>query len=92
MSRRRNITMLKTPDGIFNTLNAHGVTSTDTGVAIVNENDSLICWIEVQDPDIRSKVSLEISERVYQAQLGDNVEPIDWDKFGIFNKGGTDKK
>lgn len=87
MNRKRVSTMLKTPDGVFNAQKADVVTPTDKGVAIVNDSGQLMCWIEVRDPDLRRQISHEVSERVCQAQMGENVEPIDWEAYGLSVKG-----
>jgi hypothetical protein len=79
--------MLRTPDGILNALNVDAVTPTDRGVAIVNKLGNLLCWVEVEDTDLRSELSGEVSERVYQAQIGESVDPISWEKYGITCKG-----
>ncbi|WP_415899311.1 hypothetical protein [Neptuniibacter sp. QD48_11] len=87
MARKKINTMLKTTDGVFNTLKADVVTPTDKGVAILNANGDLMCWIEVQDPDLRKEVSKLVSDRVYSGNMGDNVEPIDWEAYGLTVKG-----
>ncbi len=83
MARRKINTMLKTTDGVFNTLKADVVTPTDKGVAILSESGDLMCWIEVQDLDLRREVSNVVSDRVYSGKIGDNVEPIDWEAYGL---------
>ena len=83
MARKKINTMLKTTDGVFNTLKADVVTPTDKGVAILNATGDLMCWIEVQEPDLRREISNEVSDRVYNAQVGENVEPIDWAAYGL---------
>jgi len=83
MARKKINTMLKTPDGIFNAQRADVVTPTDKGVAILNLNGDLMCWIEVQDPGLRREISHLVSDRVYQAQIGENVEPIEWADYGL---------
>ena len=89
MARKRINTMLKTTDGIFNTLRADVVTPTDKGVAILNLNGDLMCWIEVLDPNLRREVSNEVSDRVEAGHMGENVEPIDWEAYGLTVKGKT---
>ena len=83
MARRKINTMLKTPDGVFNALRADVVTPTDKGVAILGANGNLMCWIEVQDPDLRREISHLVSDRVYTAQIGENIDPIDWAGYGL---------
>lgn len=87
MARKTINTMLRTPDGIFNTLNADIVTNTDSGVAIVHAQGNLICFIKMPDSELRRELSLEISDRVYNAQIGENVVPIDWEAYGLTVKG-----
>ncbi|GAA0695333.1 hypothetical protein GCM10009104_23790 [Marinobacterium maritimum] len=87
MARKRVNTMVKTPDGVFNAQQASAVTPTDKGVAVVNNSGQLMCWIEVRDPDLRRQVSNEVSERVCQAQIGENIEPIDWEAYGLSVEG-----
>lgn len=83
MARMKINSMLKTPDGVFNALRADVVTPTDKGVAILSADGNLMCWIEVQDPDLRREISHLVSDRVYTAQIGENVDPIDWAGYGL---------
>ena len=87
MARKTIITMLRTPDGIINVLNVDAVTPTGRGVAILNKSGFLLCWVEVEDNDLRIELSGEVSERVYKAQIGESVEPINWEKYSITGKG-----
>ena len=74
---KKNISkFIRTPVGAFNKNHAISITPTDTGVAVLGENSSLLFWLPESDTKKAQRVSDALSNAII-----DN-KPIDWKQLG----------
>lgn len=78
-SNKRSNTLILTPKGLFNALDASSVTATEKGVAVLNGEGQMINWNEYASEEKRDRICRELSLAVYAAHNGAELEPIQWE-------------
>ncbi|MET1253815.1 hypothetical protein [Aliikangiella maris] len=67
---------IRTPVGAFNKNHAISITPTDTGVAVLGENNALLFWLPESDTKKAQLVSDALSNAIIENK------PIDWKRLG----------
>lgn len=67
---------IRTPMGVFNKNHVVSITPTDTGVAVLGDNNALLFWLPESDTKKAKKVSDALSNSLIDSK------PIDWKQLG----------